>query len=347
MSRSSRPKQLIPFVRGRSLLSLSYGRLKGLVEPDKRLVCAGEAHRDAVFKELPTLPKDRYLGEPEGRDTMAAIGFGAAVIARADPAAVMGVFTADHLIEPEGKFRSIVETGYRIAEESPETLVAFGITPAGPATGYGYLELGEELLHGSRAVSEFKEKPDASTAERYFKAGPVRYLWNSGMYVWRVSTFLSCLKKIHPATFDGLGRVAEAWGAPSFSGVLSAEYPALRKISVDYGIMEPASHDPGMRVAAVPMNLSWTDVGSWSAFAGTVDMDDKRNASAAAKTLFFDSRGTLVVSSDPGHLVAALGCDDLVIVHTPDATLVCRKDRAEDVKKLQAEVSKKFGPPLA
>jgi mannose-1-phosphate guanylyltransferase len=345
MSRSAKPKQLIPFIRGRSLLSCAYSRLDGLVEPGRRLVCAGESHRAAVLADLPSLADSCFLGEPEGRDSLAAIGFTAAVLAHSDPQAVMGVFTADHLIEPEGAFRRIVETGYRIVEESPDTLVTFGITPTEPAVCYGYLKLDAEYLRASRIVSEFREKPDATTATGYYAAGPGRYLWNSGMFVWRVSTILDCVRRYEPATFSGLEKIAGSWGSPSAQETLAKAYPGLRKISVDFGVMERASHDPGVKVAALPMDLTWTDIGSWPGFAGIFPADGQGNTLAADKSLLSDTKGTLVVSSDPDHLVAALGCDDLIIVHTPDATLVCRKDRAEEVKKLQAEAAKKFGPP--
>jgi mannose-1-phosphate guanylyltransferase len=345
MSRISMPKQLIHFVRGRSLLSHAYNRLEGLVEPAGRLVCAGEAHRAAVEKELPALPDSCFLGEPEGRDTLPAIGFAAAVLARSDPGAVMGVFTADHLIEPEDSFRRVVEEGYRIASESPKTLVTFGIAPTHPATCYGYLDLDAEYIRGSRIVSGFKEKPDAATARQYLAAGPGKHLWNSGMFVWRASALLDCIRRYEPGTYAGLMRIADAWGSPSAPNVLAAEYPGLRRISVDYGVMERASRDSGVKVAALPMELSWTDIGSWPAFAGISPSDAGGNTLAAGRNLLSDTKGTLVVSSDPDHLVAALGCEDLIIVHTPDATLVCRKDRAEDIKKLQAEAARRFGPP--
>ncbi len=345
MSRASLPKQLIPFIRGQSLLSRAYGRLEGLVEPDRRLVCAGKAHGAAVKRALGSLPDACFLGEPEGRDTMAAIGFAAAVISRSDPEAVMGVFTADHLIEPEDGFRRIVAEGYRVAEESQETLVTFGITPAYPATSFGYLCLGRGFLHGSRIVSEFKEKPDARTAAAYVAAGPDAYLWNSGMFVWRASTYLSCVRRYEPETAKGLEKIAEAWGSPSAEKVLAETFPGLRKISVDFGVMERASRDASVKVAALPMDLSWRDIGSWPSYAETCPADEGGNAVSADRSLLMDARNNLVVSGEPDHLIAALGCEDLIIVHTPDATLVCRKDRAEDVKKLQAEAAKRFGPP--
>jgi len=163
------------------------------------------------------------------------------------------------------------------------------------------------------------------------------------MFVWKAATFLDCVRRFAPASFEGVTAIAAAWGTPGFPAVLAATYPGLPKISVDFAVMEKAAADPAVRVAAVPMALSWRDIGSWPSYAETCPHDEAGNAVAAEKQLLVDTAGTLVVSSDPGHLVAALGCEDLVIVHTPDATLVCRRDRAEDVKKLQAIAAGKFG----
>ena len=156
-------------------------------------------------------------------------------------------------------------------------------------------------------------------------------------------TFLDCVRRYAPSTYDGVSRIASAWGTPRFAEVLREVYPTLQKISVDFAVMEKASRDPAVQVAAVPMALSWRDIGSWPSFAETCPRDEGGNAIAAEKCLLMDTAGTLVASNVPDHLVAALGCEDLIIVHTPTATLVCRRDRAEDVKKLQALAAERFG----
>ena len=290
----------------------------------------------------------QFLGEPTGRDTLNAIGLGAAVIGRDDPDAVIAVFTADHIIRPVERFRAIIAEGFELAEQHPQTLVTFGIAPTQPATSYGYLELGQPLDGTARpvqcfTVQRFKEKPDEATAKSYLAAGPERYLWNSGMFVWRAGTLLECIRRYEPATAAGLARAAAAWGGAEQAAVLHEVYPALRKVSVDYAVMEPASRDPRFRVAAVPMPLEWLDVGSWPMFAETCPHDDQQNALAAARHVLVDTRRTLVASSDPRHLIAAIGCEDLVIIHTPDATLVCTADRAEEIKKVYGLVGEWFG----
>ncbi|HVP18498.1 MAG TPA: mannose-1-phosphate guanylyltransferase [Spirochaetia bacterium] len=343
MSRASMPKQMLPFINGRSLLEHSWERLEGLIDRENRLVCASEDQRAMIAQSLGGLGSAQFLGEPEGRDTLAAIGYSAAIVARRDPEATIGVFTADHIIEPVEKFREIVAEGYGLAEQEKNALVTFGITPSRAATSYGYLSLGAVARDQARVVEQFREKPDRGTAERWLAEGPSRFLWNSGMFVWKASVFLDCVQRYEPDTRAGLARIADAWGTAEFPAVIGSVYPSLRKISVDFAVMEKASRDSRVRVLAIPMDLSWLDIGSWPAFAETCRTDGAGNAVAAEASLLVDTRSTLVASSDPQHLVATLGCEDLVVIHTPDATLVCRRDRSEDVKKLQAMVAERFG----
>jgi len=375
MSRESLPKQLIPFIGGKSLLQIAAERLDGLVPPAQRFVCAANKHRAVIEQSLPAFGGDHFLGEPCGRDTLNAVGFSAAVIARRDPDAVIAVFTADHIIEPVDEFQRIVASGYEVAEEIPNALVTFGIAPTGPATGYGYLQLGAPLVGPvpdrapqpntasaasgtrptapnagpvsdrarptARVVEQFKEKPDAATAQGYFAAGPSRYLWNSGMFIWRADTLLDCIRRYSPENHAGLLRIADAWDTPQRDAVVAEVYPKLKKISVDFAVMEPASRDPKVRVAAVPMPLKWLDVGSWPFFAQTCPRDADGNA-LAAKNLLRRTKNTLVASNDPKHLIVTIGCEDLIIIHTPDATLVCRADQAEAIKEMHKLVGEQF-----
>ncbi len=372
LSRAGRPKQLIPLIGGRSLLEIAFARLDGLLPPEQCFVCAGAAHAEAVARLLPQLGPDQYLGEPCGRDTLNALGFSAAVLARRDPEATIGVFTADQVIEPIKRFQEIVERGYALVERQPESLVTFGITPTGPATGYGYLELGDnvplvpltlrvrESRHaerdeymGARRVRQFREKPDPETARQYFQAGPERFLWNSGMFVWRAGTLLECIRRYAPENHAGLRRIADAWDTPRRQAVLDEVYPTLKRISVDYAVMEPASRDAAAGtaaspcwVAAIPMPLRWLDVGSWPSLAETCPHDEQGNALAAERTVLMDTRGCLAVSSDRAHLIATIGCENLVIVHTPDATLICPADRADAVKELHRQIAARWGDEL-
>lgn len=339
MSVKKQPKQLIPFLDGESLLETAYRRLEGLIPPDNRYICAGEPHRQAVMERIPGLAPERFLGEPQGRDTLNALGFSAQVLLKRDPQAVMAVFTADHLIRPEEEFRAIVDQAFRVAEAHPEKLVTFGVTPDEAATGFGYLELGEALQGGdARCVKEFREKPDRETAETYLKAGPERYLWNSGMFVWQARTFWNYLERFEPANAALLEEIGEAWGKAGFSEVLAANYGQLKKISVDFAVMEKAAADKKGGVLSVPMPLEWLDIGSWSAYASVCETDESGNASGADRFVGMDSKNNVVASSDGEHLIALLGCDEMVVVHTPRATLVCPRRRVQEIKALYSRI---------
>jgi len=344
LSRGDEPKQLIARQEGRCRLEIALERLDGIVEARSRFVCAGERHRAAVARRLPGLEPRRYLGEPEPRDTLAAIALSAAVIAAEDPAAVVGIFTADQVIRPVEDFRRIVDAGFDLVAAHPRTIVTFGITPTRPETGYGYLELAEDIGAGARRVSRFREKPDRATATSFAAAGPGRYLWNGGMFVFSAVTLLERIREYAPALAAAMSGAAAAWNAPRRGEVLAAAYAGLPRVSFDVGFMERAAGDSSLRIAALPMLVDWLDIGSWQALASLYTPDAAGNAAAGGHPVLEDCTGSLVVSTDPSHVVAALGCDDLVIVHTDRATLVCRKDRAESVKQLQALVAERFGP---
>jgi mannose-1-phosphate guanylyltransferase len=345
MSRGDRPKQLIPFLEGKSLLQTAFDRVEGLIDRENRYICAGRRHEKVILAETPGLEPQNFFGEPVGRDTLNAVGLSAAVLAAKDPEAVIAVFTADHLIEPAEEFRRIVAQGFAIGERMPETLVTFGIAPTFPATGYGYLELGPELENAAFAskVQKFKEKPPLELARQYLAEGPSRYLWNSGMFVWRADTLLDCIRRYEPTVHEGLVEIAKAWDAPRQAEVLEKVFPQLKKISVDFAVMEPASRDPSVRVAAVPMPLSWLDIGSWPSFAQTCRKDECQNALAAHEHILIDSSNCLAASSDPEHLIALVGCENLLVIHTPDATLVCPANQAEQIKELYKRIEGRYG----
>jgi mannose-1-phosphate guanylyltransferase len=343
MSRDAAPKQLLPFIGGKTLVEIASRRLEGLVPASQRYLCASEKHEAMIRSVLPELGSSHFLGEPCGRDTLNAVGFSAAILARHDPEAVIAVFTADHVIEPVDQFLKIVDTGYQVVERHPDALVTFGIAPTHAATGYGYLQLGALVDTVARRVDQFKEKPDSAAAQRYFEEGSSRYLWNSGMFVWRASTLLDCIRRYRPDNYAGLQKIAAARGTPEYPSTLASVYPSLPRISVDFAVMEPASRDPLVKVVAVPMPLQWLDVGSWPSFALTCPRDQDQNALGAETTLLINSAGNLVVSSDPNHLVATIGCQNLMVIHTPEATLICPVDQAEAVKQAQKLAAERFG----
>ncbi|MHC4416355.1 MAG: mannose-1-phosphate guanylyltransferase [Planctomycetota bacterium] len=341
MSRMHRPKQLLPLVDGKSLLELAGRRLEGVVGAENRLICTSEAHRGPIRETLPQFTDEQILGEPVGRDTVNAVGFTAAVLDRRDPDAVFAVLTADHIIEPQDEFRRKVELGFQVVEDDRKRFATFSIMPTYPATAYGYVERGKPVLgfQGAYEAKRFVEKPDAKTAQAYVNAGT--FGWNSGMFVFAAKQFMEALKRFKPRSHEGIARIAEAWDTPARQTVLQEVYPTLPKISVDYAVMEPASRDEQIPVCTIAMGIWWMDVGNWSSYGETLGEDQHGNR-ASTRATHLDSRDVVAVSDDPTHTIATIGCRELVIVHTKDATLVCPTSQAERVKEMAGLVDEEL-----
>jgi mannose-1-phosphate guanylyltransferase len=333
MSCPEQPKQLLPIINGRSLLEIAAERLDGVVPPDRRYICTGERYRGVIRERMPAFADARILGEPEGRDTLNAVAFTAAVLRKIDPEAVFAVLTADHLIQPEDEFRRRLELGFDLVEADAHRMVTFAITPTFPATGFGYVERGAAIpgVDGAFHAARFVEKPDEATAAEFVASG--RWGWNSGMFIFHAGTLMDAVRRFKPDSYEPLLAIASAYRTTSFREVLNDVYPTLAKDSVDYGVMEPASNDETLSIVTIPMAVQWRDIGSWPSFGETLDADAHGNR-ATGRAVHLDSRNVLAVSDDPSHTIATIGCEDLIIVRTKDATLVCRADRAQDVKAL-------------
>lgn len=335
LSRRDRPKQLMRLFDGASLLRLSYERVARLLPASQIHVIAARSHRDVVRAELPELPDENLFGEPVGRDTANAVGMAAAILRHRDPHAIMGVFTADHMITPLDRFDAAVEQAYVAAENHPKALVTIGVRPASPVTSYGYLARGEKLGESLYQVRRFTEKPNQAEAMKYLASG--EYYWNSGMFVWRADTILGELKRHMPQSHGALCDIAACWDSPSRDARLDQLYPTLMRISIDFAVMERAE-----RVLVVEMNCNWVDVGSWPAMESVAQADDDGNVNVCERSFHLASRGNIVVSED-NHLIATIGVDDLVIIHSPDATLVCTRRDAQSIKELVDSLRGRFG----
>ena len=345
LSRTARPKQLLEVAGGRSLLALAYERLAGVLDPGSIYVCTLDDHRDAVLAALPELPPDNVIGEPMGRDTASAIGLCAAVLRAADPDAVFAVVTADHVIEPVAVFQDALRGGFALAESAPR-LVTFGVVATSPHTGLGYIERGSAIAaSGSGAdnaydVASFTEKPDAVTAAAYLASG--RYLWNSGMFVWRATAVLDQMRRHRADIADLVESIAGAWSEPHRARTMAELYPKLPRISIDYAVLEPASRESDDAVTVVPLAVDWLDVGSWVTLATTLPADEHGNALGGLSVLV-DSSENIVVTDDPDHLVATLGMSRMVVVATSDVTMICPRAESERVKDLVAAVRQEHG----
>jgi mannose-1-phosphate guanylyltransferase len=337
LSRAGHPKFLHALTgTSATLLQATIDRLGALAEPEATFVVTGVAHAASVARQLPTLPDANILVEPSPRDSCAAIGLAAAIIAMRDPQGVMGSFAADHLVRDGDAFSAAVRAAAAGARDG--LLMTIGITPTHPETGYGYLRCGDAIGEGPVSrVEEFTEKPPYEAAVSYLESG--RYFWNASMFIWRVDVFLAELSRQQPQLHAGLMQIAHVWDSVERERVLGEIWPTLPKISVDYAVMEGAAA-VGM-VGTVPGDFGWNDVGDFHTLGDVLERDERGNvvieaddgAVGKSDVLLYDTDRTVVVPRS-GRLVSAVGVHDLIIVDTADALLVCSRDRAQDVKKL-------------
>jgi len=328
-SRQRTPKQFLPIVGGQSMLRETVARVAPLVGPSHVVVVAGRSQARAVRTELPRLARRNLLAEPVGRNTAAAIALAALVLERRSPGASMVVLPADHAISAHGVFRADLRLALRVAEETG-ALVTLGLPPTRPETGYGYIRPAK-AIPGTRGrvarVAAFIEKPNLRRAEALVAEG--RVLWNAGIFAWRASDVLEELRAHVPAVVGPLEAALARGG-----GALAAAYRRIPSVSIDHGVLEHSR-----RVMVVRARFPWSDVGSWAAvepfWRGAANGDNTVRGHA----LPIDSRGCVVDS--PERLVALVGVEDLVVVDAGDAVLVCRKDRAQDVRLVVDELRRR------
>lgn len=338
LSRQGMPKQLLPLVHNRSLLRLAFERALALVPAERVLVVTGASYLDAVRADLPEVLPENLLGEPVGRDSLNAVAWPAAVLAARDPEAVIAQLTADHLIEPLETFVASLTEAFVIAEEDADALVTLGVVPTTPHTGYGYLQRGAVLPNHPTAceVEAFREKPSADLARQYVDSGD--FWWNSGMFVWRAETLLTQLAALEPATHEAVRLLARE------PERLADIFPTLRKVSVDYAIMEPVGRgETSGHVVAVALPVDWRDVGGFASLAEALTPDAHGNVTEGP-AITLDSAGNLIINRCPDRVVALAGVSGMVVVATEDATLVTPLDGAEQVKQLVALVADQGGP---
>ena len=307
------------------MIQATLRRVLPIVEPERVWVVALADHLGAIAEQLPEVPRENLIGEPVGKNTAMAIGLGAVHVSSRDPAAVMVSIGSDHSIGDEDAFRRTLLSAAEAARGG-DRLVTIGIQPRYAHTGYGYIRRGEELgrFDGIEAfrVTEFREKPDAETAQAYFESG--EYLWNSNYFAWRVRAILAAFHDLAPDIARQLDRVAAAVGSKEYSSALTSAYESVKREAIDTAIIEKAGN-----VLTVPGRFPWADVGSWSGAYELARREGRnfRTGSNAGKVIFEQSEGCLVDSGD--RLVAVIGLEGVVIVDTPDALLICSREKAE------------------
>ena len=332
-SRAPRPKHLLPIVGKKPLLTQTIDRVKPLAPAKNIFVITSAVQEKAVRAVCKGIPAANIIAEPVGRDTAAAVGLAAAIVAARDPQGIFAVLPADHVIHDSKAYATDLAAAFAAAEAA-EVMVTIGITPTEPATGFGYIQRAAKWKSFNRRpvfnVQRFVEKPKLAVAESYLASGD--YLWNAGMFVWSVPVVEKALAQ-HAAELNAALqpiRAALAKKRP-LAGVLKKVYPTLPKISVDYALLEKSTN-----VVVLPSSFDWDDVGAWPAVAKHFKPDAAGNVSRGLAVVEQGSRN--IVFSEGGHLVTLLGVDDLIVVHTADATLVCPKSKAQDIKALLKQV---------
>jgi mannose-1-phosphate guanylyltransferase len=337
-SRRVRPKQFLSLGGSRSLLQESAERALPSFGWSQISVITGAEYALPTQTQLPELPPENLLIEPAPRNTAACLALAAAIWFERDPQTLMAVTPADHLISPDAEFRSCIEAAMAVVERAPNSVCLLGITPTRPATGYGYIEtnLSPDSGSGPRPVVRFREKPDLTTAQEFIACG--RFLWNSGMFVWTARRFLELVDRYQPQIADVARRLAKQMAVGGDLSDLSSQFRSLPSISVDHAVLEPLSRETDSQLFVIPASFTWSDVGSWQTWPELWGSDQQGNTIrgpfAGVET------SNCIVETTHNHLVATFGVEGLLIVHTPTATLVARRDDESSLRKLVAQIER-------
>ena len=328
LSRRAEPKQLLAIVSEKLLVQEALDRLEGLVPLERTYIVAGREQLPKLRECLPGMPEGQLIVEPQGRNTAAAIGLAAVILEQTDPEAVMAVMPADHLIRPKRGFQKVLTQAAELAR-TVDCLVTIGIPPTEPATGYGYIQRGEETEEVAEVrcfkVRRFVEKPDPSAARQFLRTG--EYYWNSGIFIWRLPIILHHLERYAPELYQGLRRIQTSLDTLRESKTIAEEYTRFEPISIDYAVMEKARD-----VRVIEAEFEWDDVGSWLAVERHHTQDEQGNT-VVGRHLGLETSQCIVVGN-PEHLVATINVQGLIIIQTRDATLVVRKSEAQRVGEL-------------
>jgi len=325
-SRNALPKQFLDLTGRGTMLQESYVRIAPFIPAERTFVITNARYLPLVRRQLAVLPAGNLIGEPVGRNSAPAIGLAAIHLQRRDPDAIMAVLTADHLIERAEKFRQALLAGAALAEQGH--LVTLGIRPTGPETGFGYIEQGEPLGEWddfqAEKVLRFTEKPNAELAREFLASG--RYVWNSGMFIWKVSRILAEFQRQMPKLHQQLQQIAAAFGTSDEEEIFHSVWLNIEKQSIDFGIMEHAQD-----VVVIPVDIGWSDVGSWATLYNALTKDINNNI-VQAQHLGVDTSGSFIYSDIPERLIATVDVRDLIIVDTRDALLVVPREQSQRVR---------------
>ena len=323
-SKEKTPKQLLKIFGDNTMIQDTVARLKGAIPIENIFIITNKIQREEIIKQLPGIPPENILEEPFGRNTAACIGLASIMIEEKSKDAVTIVLPADHIIKNKDSFHNTLKSAAKFANET-KGLVTIGIIPTRPETGYGYIQIDDAIVSDNiHKVLTFAEKPNYATAVRFLESGD--FLWNSGMFIWRIDSILEEIRKYMPELYEGLEQIKKSMHAPDFEAVLSNVYGQLKNISIDYGIMEKSQ-----KVFLTKGGFSWSDVGSWEEVYQLSEKNEEGNAIVGK--VFTDMTSESYIFS-PDKFTAVIGAENFIVINTEDALLICRRDKAQDVKKI-------------
>ena len=323
-SKKKSPKQLLKIFGDQTMIQETFKRLNGLVPKENILIVTNEVQKPGIVEQLPEIPSENIIVEPFGRNTATCIGLASIIIQERSPDAVTFIMPADHIIRNNENFINTLKTASQFSYEN-QALVTIGIQPTKPETGYGYIQIDEDSgKNNVYKVLTFAEKPNYATAVNFIESGD--FFWNSGMFIWKINTILAEINKLMPDLYEGLVQLKDHLNNPDFPNILSEVYGHLKSISIDYGIMEKSDN-----VFLVKGQFSWSDVGSWEAVYELSDKDDDGNVKVGS--VYTDMALDSYVYS-PDKFTALIGLDNVIVINTNNALLICKRDKAQDVKNI-------------
>jgi len=323
-SKEKTPKQLLKIFGDNTMIQDTVARLEGAIPIENIFIITNKIQREEIIKQLPGIPPENILEEPFGRNTAACIGLASIMIEEKSKDAVTIVLPADHIIKNKDSFHNTLKSAAKFANET-KGLVTIGIIPTRPETGYGYIQIDDAIVSDNiHKVLTFAEKPNYATAVRFLESGD--FLWNSGMFIWRIDSILEEIRKFMPELYEGLEQIKKSMHASDFEAVLSKVYGQLKNISIDYGIMEKSQ-----KVFLIKGDFSWSDVGSWEEVYQLSEKNEEGNA--VIGKVFTDMTSESYIYS-PDKFTAVIGAENFIVINTEDALLICRRDKAQDVKKI-------------
>jgi mannose-1-phosphate guanylyltransferase len=328
MSRAATPKQLLPLVDDRSMFKTTVDRLRPIFDPEQIYISTGTQYIEAMRSDVPEIPAENFVIEPSARNNGPAVALSLAIIYKRDPEAIVTMQHADHFIKDEPKYRQVLQAGCEVAAD--DYIVTLGISPTYPATGFGYIEQGQVLrkLNGFNAYESlgFTEKPNAVTATSFLASG--RYSWNAGMFIWKASIAMREFERQQPVIFQILQDLMPSIDTPAFQAELATHWGQMPNISIDHAIMEGAE-----RMAVIPEDIGWSDVGSWESLFEVMPLDKFGNCirGKVENNVILDTRKTMIFSE---RMTVTIGLENIIIVDTEDVVLVAHRDRAQDVKEV-------------